>query len=56
VVRDPEYIARRAAYERHLDGRWPGVAMRNALDFLNRAVAARGIEVYEPLAWHTEEN
>jgi hypothetical protein len=39
------YIVRRAAYEKHLEGRKPAVAMSDALDFLNREVAARGIEV-----------
>jgi hypothetical protein len=47
-LRDPEYIARRDAYERRLEGRWPGLALRSALDFLNREVAARAIEVQDP--------
>jgi hypothetical protein len=44
----PWYIARRAAYEKHLEGRKPALTLRAALDFLNREVAARGIEVPDP--------
>jgi hypothetical protein len=52
VTRD-DYIARQAAYKEHLEGRKPALAMRDALDFLNREVAARGIEieVHEPWDW-----
>jgi hypothetical protein len=48
-----DYIARRADYKEHLEGRKPALAMRDALDFLNREVAARGIEieVHEPWDW-----
>jgi hypothetical protein len=48
-----DYIARRTAYEEHLEGRKPALALRDALDFLNREVAARGIdiEVHEPWDW-----
>jgi hypothetical protein len=54
----PGYRKRRAAYKEHLEGRKPALAMRDALDFLNREVAARGIqiEVHESWDWHTEEN
>jgi hypothetical protein len=57
VTRD-DYIARRNAYRKHLEGRKPALAMRDALDFLNREVAARGIkiEIHESWDWHTEEN
>jgi hypothetical protein len=37
----PLYVARRAACEKHLEGRKPALAMSHALDFLNREVAAR---------------
>ena len=52
------YRKRRAAYKEHLEGRKPALAMRDALDFLNREVAARGIQikVHESWDWHTEEN
>ena len=45
------YIARRAAYEKHLEGRKPALAMGDALDFLTREVAARGIEVPDQAPW-----
>jgi hypothetical protein len=41
-------VARRAAYEKHLEGRKPALALRDALEFFNREVAARGIEVLAP--------
>jgi hypothetical protein len=44
----PRYLALRAAYKKHLEGRKPVFALRSALDFLNREVAARGIKVYDP--------
>jgi hypothetical protein len=47
--RDRYYPARRAAYEKHLAGRWPALAMGDGLDFLDREIAARGIEVQDPL-------
>jgi hypothetical protein len=43
----PRYGALRAAYEKHLEGQKPVLAMRDALDFLTREVAARGIEVHQ---------
>ena len=43
-----DYPDQEAAYKKHLEGRWPGLAMRDALEFLNREVAAWGIEVPEP--------
>jgi hypothetical protein len=46
--KDPYYPARRAAYEKHLEGRKPALAMRDALEFLNREVAVMGIEVHDP--------
>jgi hypothetical protein len=54
--RKPDYLARRTAYKEHLEGREPRLAMGHALDFLNREVAARGIEVQEPPDWHTMES
>jgi hypothetical protein len=47
-VTKPEHIARRDAYKMHLEGRKPVLAMRSALDFLSREVAALGIEVPDP--------
>ena len=47
VTRD-DYKARRTAYEKHLEGRKPALAMGDALEFLTREVAARGIEVHDP--------
>jgi hypothetical protein len=43
-----DYPGQEAACKKHLEGRWPGLAMRDARDFLNREVAARGIEVPNP--------
>jgi hypothetical protein len=54
--RDRYYPARRDAYKKHLEGHKPALAMRDALDFLNREVAARGIDIHESRDWHTEEN
>lgn len=36
-----------AAYKEHLEGQKPVLALRAALDFLNREVAARGIELHD---------
>ena len=44
----PRYLARRTAYEKRLEGRKPALAMRDALEFLNREVGAMGIEVHDP--------
>ena len=43
-----DYLAARNAYKDYLEGRKPALALRDALDFLNREVAARGIEVPDP--------
>jgi hypothetical protein len=46
--RNRDLPAQRATYEKHLEGRWPALAIGDALDFLNREVAAQGIEVLDP--------
>lgn len=46
--RDRYYPDRQAAYKKHLEGRKPAVAMGDAIDFLNREVAALGIKVPDP--------
>ena len=46
-----DYITRRPAYDKHLEGRKPALALDAALHFLNREVAARGIEVHDPTPW-----
>jgi hypothetical protein len=38
----------RAAYKKHLEGHKPALALNSAFDFLNREVAARGIEIPDP--------
>jgi hypothetical protein len=47
----PQYRKRRDAYKEHLEGRKPALALRDALDFLDREVAARGIKVPDPIPW-----
>jgi hypothetical protein len=44
----PRYLAMRAAYKKHLEGHKPALALNSAFDFLNREVAARGIEIPDP--------
>ena len=36
------------AYKKHLEGHKPALALNSAFDFLNREVAARGIEIPDP--------